>query len=90
MRVSGGDRVGQALGYSVQMACHIEAYPPPNVTWIHQGMQLSSNQMYSVDPGYTTPDDFTETRVTIIKLNKRQVLPSSSSQLKQEQTGSMS
>ncbi len=73
VRVSGGSRVGQAFGYSVEMTCQIEAYPPPTVTWVHDGVQLSSNQLYSVDPGYTTADDFTETRVTIVKLGKRQV-----------------
>ncbi len=73
MRVSGDDRVGQAMGYSVEMTCHVEAYPPPTITWVHDGIQLSSNQVYSVDSGYTTTDDFTETRVTIKELRRRQL-----------------
>ncbi len=45
VRVAGGERLGQAMGYSVQMTCHVEAYPPPTITWVHDGIQLSSNQV---------------------------------------------
>ena len=71
MEVPGGDRLGQAFGYSVEMTCHVEAYPPPTITWVHDGIQLSSNQFYSVDAGYTTTDDFTETRVRVKSLGPR-------------------
>ena len=43
--VEGGGQIQQAMGYSVQMDCHVEAYPRPTITWIHQGIQLSTNQV---------------------------------------------
>ena len=57
--VEGGGQIQQAMGYSVQMDCHVEAYPRPTITWIHQGIQLSTNQvkkttlkfLTNVDPG---------------------------------------
>lgn len=38
-------QVAQAPGYSVELVCHVEAYPRPTITWVHQGIQLSSNQV---------------------------------------------
>jgi len=69
----GGGDVGQALGYSAELVCHVEAYPRPTITWIHEGIQLSTNQHYVVDNGFTTADDFTETSVRIKKLGRRQM-----------------
>ena len=40
------EQVSQAIGYSVELVCHVEAYPRPTITWVHQGIQLSSNQVY--------------------------------------------
>ena len=31
----------QAFGYSVEMVCHIEAFPAPTITWVHDGIQES-------------------------------------------------
>lgn len=71
--VEGGGQIQQAMGYSVQMDCHVEAYPRPTITWIHQGIQLSTNQIYVVDNGYVTAEDFTETSVRVKKLGPRQL-----------------
>ena len=71
--VQGGGQIQQAMGYSVQMDCHVEAYPRPTITWIHQGIQLSTNQIYAVDNGYVTAEDFTETSVRVKKLGPRQL-----------------
>ena len=43
--VEGGGRIGQAMGYSVELVCHVEAYPRPTITWVHEGIQLSTNQV---------------------------------------------
>ena len=40
--VEGGGQIQQAMGYSVQMDCHVEAYPRPTITWIHQRKNLSN------------------------------------------------
>jgi neuronal growth regulator 1 len=46
--VGGGGRLGQAMGYSVEMVCHVEAYPRPTITWVHEGIQLSTNQVHNL------------------------------------------
>jgi len=71
--VQGGGEIEQAMGYSVQMDCHVEAYPRPTITWIHQGIQLSTNQIYAVDNGYVNAEDFTETSVRVKRLGPRQL-----------------
>ena len=44
----GGGDVGQAMGYSAELVCHVEAYPRPTITWIHEGIQLSTNQVRGI------------------------------------------
>jgi len=72
VRVSSGERVGQAFGYSVEMTCQVEAYPPPTITWVHDGIQLTTNRDYAVDGGYASTDDYTTTSVRIKRLGNRQ------------------
>ena len=33
------------MGYSVELTCHVEAYPRPTINWVHEGIQLSTNQV---------------------------------------------
>lgn len=73
VRVAHSNEVSQAFGYSVELVCHIEAYPPPSIIWVHDDIQLANNQYYAVDAGYTTTDDFTETSVKIKSLGVRQL-----------------
>jgi len=71
--VGGGEtRIGQALGYSVELVCHIEAFPRPTITWISpKKNQLTTNLNYVVDNGYQTADDHTETSVRIKRLGRQ-------------------
>jgi len=39
-------RVGQAVPHDAYLECHVEAYPPPAIIWIYNGVQLSNNQHY--------------------------------------------
>lgn len=39
-------RLGQALQYDMDLECHVEAYPPPAITWFKDGELLYSNQHY--------------------------------------------
>jgi hypothetical protein len=39
-------RLGQALQYDMDLECHVEAYPPPAIVWINNGVQLTNNQHY--------------------------------------------
>ncbi len=54
---TGATTVSQALGYSVLLSCHVEAYPPPTITWVHDGIQLSTNKLYIVDTGYAVSEN---------------------------------
>ena len=65
------EELEQTIGHSLDLTCHVEAYPPPTITWIHDGVQLSSNKYFSVDNGYSSSHDFTETSVRIKTLTKR-------------------
>ncbi|KAG8320319.1 hypothetical protein J6590_071568 [Homalodisca vitripennis] len=40
-------RLGQALQYDMDLVCHVEAYPPPALSWIKDDVVLSNNQHYS-------------------------------------------
>jgi neuronal growth regulator 1 len=33
--VAHAQKVGQAFGYSVELTCHVEAYPHPTITWVN-------------------------------------------------------
>ncbi|KAH9637592.1 hypothetical protein HF086_014756 [Spodoptera exigua] len=39
-------RLAQALQYDMDLECHVEAYPPPAITWLKDEVQLSNNQHY--------------------------------------------
>lgn len=39
-------RLGQALQYDMDLECHVEAYPPPAIVWLNNGVQLTNNQHY--------------------------------------------
>lgn len=64
-------RLGQALQYDMDLECHIEAYPPPAITWHKDGIQLSNNQHYSISH-FATADEFTDTTIRVITIEKRQ------------------
>ena len=51
--------------------CHVEAYPPPAITWLKDDVQLSNNQHYSVSH-FATADQFTDTTIRVITIEKRQ------------------
>jgi len=40
-------RLGQALQYDMDLECHVEAYPPPAIIWLNNGIQLTNNQLIS-------------------------------------------
>jgi len=64
-------KVSQAIGYGVELVCYVEAFPRPTITWVHNGIQLSTNQKYIVDNGFATIDAFIETSVRIRSLDRR-------------------
>ena len=46
IQIDGTGGIAQAPEYSVEMTCHVEAYPRPTITWVHEGIQLSTNQVF--------------------------------------------
>ncbi|KAG8231048.1 hypothetical protein J437_LFUL011171 [Ladona fulva] len=64
-------RLGQALQYDMDLECHVEAYPPPAIVWIKDNVQLSNNQHYSISI-FATADEFTDTTLRVITIEKRQ------------------
>ena len=40
------------MGYSVELTCHVEAYPRPTINWVHEGIQLSTNQVSMISEFY--------------------------------------
>ncbi|KAM3955660.1 septate junction protein lachesin [Aphomia sociella] len=64
-------RLGQALQYDMDLECHVEAYPPPAITWLKDEIQLSNNQHYRISH-FATADEFTDTTIRVITIEKRQ------------------
>lgn len=64
-------RLGQALQYDMDLECHVVAYPPPAITWWKDDVQLSNNQHYSISH-FATADEFTDTTLRILTVEKRQ------------------
>ncbi|XP_014233569.1 lachesin-like [Trichogramma pretiosum] len=64
-------RLGQALQYDMDLECHVEAYPPPGITWHKDNVQLSNNQHYSISH-FATADEYTDTTLRVITIEKKQ------------------
>lgn len=64
-------RLSQALQYDMDLECHVEAYPPPAIVWLKDGVQLSNNQHYGISH-FATADEFTDTNLRVITIEKRQ------------------
>ncbi|CAH1958152.1 unnamed protein product [Acanthoscelides obtectus] len=64
-------RLGQALQFDMDLECHVEAYPPPAITWEKEGIQLSNNQHYKISH-FAVADEFTDTTLRVITIEKRQ------------------
>ncbi|CAB3257431.1 unnamed protein product [Arctia plantaginis] len=64
-------RLAQALQYDMDLECHVEAYPPPAITWLKDEVQLSNNQHYRISH-FATADEFTDTTIRVITIEKRQ------------------
>lgn len=64
-------RLGQALQFDMDLECHVEAYPPPAITWEKDGITLSNNQHYKISH-FAVADEFTDTTIRVITVEKRQ------------------
>ncbi|XP_053622060.1 lachesin isoform X1 [Plodia interpunctella] len=64
-------RLGQALQYDMDLECHVEAYPPPAITWLKDEFELSNNQHYRISH-FATADEFTDTTIRVLTIEKKQ------------------
>ncbi|XP_046382592.1 lachesin-like isoform X2 [Ischnura elegans] len=64
-------RLGQALQYDMDLECHVIAYPPPALVWMKDNVPLSNNQHYSIS-NFATADEYTDTTIRVITIEKRQ------------------
>lgn len=64
-------RLGQALQFDMDLECHVEAYPPPAITWEKEEITLSNNQHYRISH-FAVADEFTDTTLRVITIEKRQ------------------
>lgn len=64
-------RLGQALQYDMDLECHVEAYPPPAITWLKDDLPLTNNQHYSISH-FATADEITDTTLRVITVEKKQ------------------
>ncbi|CAH1107902.1 unnamed protein product [Psylliodes chrysocephalus] len=64
-------RLGQALQFDMDLECHVEAYPPPAITWEKDDITLSNNQHYRISH-FAVADEFTDTTLRVITVEKRQ------------------
>lgn len=57
-------RLGQALQYDMDLECHVEAFPPPAITWEKGGVGLANNQHYRISH-FAVADEFTDTTLRV-------------------------
>lgn len=64
-------RVGQALNFDIDLECHVEAYPPPAITWVKDEQTLANNMHYLIS-NFATADEFTNSALRAITIEKKQ------------------
>lgn len=57
-------RLGQALQYDMDLECHVEAYPPPAITWEKDEIALANSQHYMISH-FAVADEFTDTTLRV-------------------------
>ncbi|KAF0312793.1 Lachesin [Amphibalanus amphitrite] len=64
-------KVYQAMQYNMDLECLVEAYPPPSITWLKDGIVLNNNQhqMMSMFP---ITDQTTDSNLRTLTIEKKQ------------------
>lgn len=65
------EKIGQALHYDVDLECHIEAYPPPQILWSRDSYVISNNRDHKISH-FETTDEFTDSTLRITTVKKKQ------------------
>lgn len=64
-------KLGQALRYDIDLECHVEAYPPPQIVWVKDEFLLSNSKKYKIS-NFATADEFTDSTLRIVGLDSKQ------------------
>lgn len=62
--------LSQALNYDMDLECHVEAYPPPQIVWVKDEFLLSNNKHYKIS-NFNTADEFTDSTLRIVTLDSK-------------------
>lgn len=64
-------KLGQALHYDMDLECHIEAYPTPQINWVKDEFLLSNSKKYKIS-NFATADEFTDSTLRIVSVEGKQ------------------
>jgi len=64
-------KLGQALNYAMDLECHVEAYPPPQIIWVKDEFLLSNGKNYKIS-NFNTADEFTDSTLRIVSMQGKQ------------------
>lgn len=64
-------KLGQALRYDMDLECHVEAYPPPQIIWVKDEFLITNNKKYKIS-NFATADEFTDSTLRIVTINEKQ------------------
>jgi neuronal growth regulator 1 len=64
-------KVGQAVNHDQDLECHVEAYPPPQITWTKESRILTNDKHYKIS-NFNTADEFTDSTLRVITVEAYQ------------------
>jgi len=64
-------KVYQAMQYDMDLECLVEAYPPPSITWLKDGIVLNNNQHHKMSM-FATSDQTTDSNLRTLSIEKKQ------------------
>lgn len=64
-------KLGQALHYDMDLECHVEAYPPPQIIWVKDEFLITNNKKYKIS-NFATADEFTDSTLRIVTIDRKQ------------------
>lgn len=65
-------RLAQALQYDMDLRCHIDAYPKPNIVWMRDNVTLANNQNYNISHFSTDDESTHDSTLRVIAIQKEQ------------------
>lgn len=64
-------KVSQARHYDIDLECHIEAFPTPQIIWVKDDFLISNNKKYQIS-NFPSGDEFTDSTLRIVTLDSKQ------------------